>query len=86
MVFDKMEAICLDLKWLGFWISDPIWNPDHLQTNIFLTYQNPDPSKFQIPTVLKLEINDSAWLISIKQACANSCKYMHDAYLFPFCV
>ena len=25
--FDKMIAICLDLKWTGFWISDPfkIW-------------------------------------------------------------
>ena len=26
-VFVKMVAICLDFKWLGFQISDPIWNP-----------------------------------------------------------
>ena len=33
MVFDKMAAICLDFNWLGFQISDPIQNPDHLQPN-----------------------------------------------------
>ena len=27
MVFDKMAAISPDFKWLGFRISDPIWNP-----------------------------------------------------------
>ena len=37
MLFDKMATICLDFKWLGFWISDTIQNPDHLQTNLFLT-------------------------------------------------
>ena len=40
MVFDKMAAICLDFRWLGFQISDPIRNPDHFQTNLFLTIQN----------------------------------------------
>ena len=42
MVFDKMAAICLDFKWLGFRISDSIQNPDHLQPNLFSTIQNPD--------------------------------------------
>ena len=50
MVFDKMAAICLYFKWLGFRISDPIQNPDHVQTNLFLTVWNPDMSRFQIPT------------------------------------
>ena len=49
--FYKMAPICLDLKSLGVRISDPIWNPDHLQPNIFLAIQNPDYSGFQIPTV-----------------------------------
>ena len=31
--------------------SDPIQNPDHLQTNLFLTIPNPDKVGFQIPTV-----------------------------------
>ena len=35
MVFDKMVAISLDFKWLGFWISEPIRNPDHYQTTFF---------------------------------------------------
>ena len=42
MVFDKMAAICLDLKWMGFQISDPIQNPDHLPPNLFSTIQNSD--------------------------------------------
>ena len=42
MVFGKMAAIYPDFKWLGFQISDPILNLDHLQTNLFLTIQNPD--------------------------------------------
>ena len=42
IVFDKMAPICPDFKWLGFQISDPIKNPDHLQSNLFLTIQNPD--------------------------------------------
>ena len=37
-----MAAICLDLKWLGFLILDPIQNLDHLQHNLFLTILNPD--------------------------------------------
>ena len=52
MVFDKMAAICPDFKWLGFRISDPIQNLDHLQPNLFWTIQNPDYVGFQIPTVL----------------------------------
>ena len=36
---DKMAAICMNFKWLGFQISDSIWNPDHLQTNLLLTIQ-----------------------------------------------
>ena len=35
--FDKMAAICPELKWLGIRISDPIQNLDHLQPNLFLT-------------------------------------------------
>ena len=42
MVFDKMAAICPDFKCLGFQISDPIQNPDHLQANLFSTIWNPD--------------------------------------------
>ena len=42
MVFDKMAAICPDFKWLGFRISDPIPDLDHLQPNLFSTIQNSD--------------------------------------------
>ena len=35
--FEKMAAICMDFKWLGFWITGPIKNPDHLQPNLLLT-------------------------------------------------
>ena len=42
MLFDKMEANCPDFKWLGFQISDPIRNSDHLQPNLFWTIRNPD--------------------------------------------
>ena len=38
----KYGHFCLDFKWLGFWISDPIRNLDHLQPNLFTTIQNPD--------------------------------------------
>ena len=51
MFFDKLSAIFLDFKWLGLWISDPVWNLDRLQPNLFLTIQYPDTSGFQIPTV-----------------------------------
>ena len=57
-----MVAICLDFKWLGFLISDPIWNPDHLQLNLFLTIQNPNQSGFQIPTVINSFLN--GWMAS----------------------
>ena len=30
LVFHKMAAISLDLKWLGFWNSDPIQNLENL--------------------------------------------------------
>ena len=46
---DKMMAICPNFKWLGFRISDPIWNPEHLLPNLFSTIQNPDSLDFQIP-------------------------------------
>ena len=39
---NKMETICLNFKWLGFQISDPFRNPDHLQPNLLSTIQNPD--------------------------------------------
>ena len=41
MVLDKMAVICTNLKWLGFQIPDPIQDLDLLQTNLFLTIQNP---------------------------------------------
>ena len=37
-----MVAICPDFKLLGFPISDPVQNPDHLKHNLFLTIWNPD--------------------------------------------
>ena len=46
-----MAPISPDFKWLGLQISDPIWNQDHLQTNLFLTVQNPEKSRFQNPAV-----------------------------------
>ena len=42
MVCDKMAAICRDIKWLRFRISDPIRNSEHLQSNLFLNIWNPD--------------------------------------------
>ena len=48
--FDKMAAICTDFKLLGFRISDPIGNPDHLQIYLFLTITNPNMSRFPIPS------------------------------------
>ena len=42
MLFDKMAAIWLDFKWLGFQISDPIQNQGHLQPNLFSTIPNLD--------------------------------------------
>ena len=49
MVFGNMAAICQDLNWLGFRISDPIQILDHLQPNLFSTIWNSDKSGFQIP-------------------------------------
>ena len=53
-VCDKIVAIFQDLKWSGFRILDPIWNPDHLETNLFSKIQNPDESEFQIPTACEI--------------------------------
>ena len=39
---NKMAVICMDFKWLGFRISDPIRNPDHLHPNLYSTIWNPD--------------------------------------------
>ena len=47
MVFHKI----MDFKWFGIQISDSIWNPYNLQTNLFLTIQNPDKFVFQIPNI-----------------------------------
>ena len=47
-----MAGICPDFKWLGFQISDPTQNLDHLQSNVFLTIWHPDEFRFQIPTVI----------------------------------
>ena len=54
MVFDKIAAICSDFKWLGFRISKHIWNPDHLQPNLFLAIPNPDKLGFHLPSVRAL--------------------------------
>ena len=51
MVFDKNAAICPDFKWFGFHISDLIWNPDHLQTNLLLN----------IPKSVLVCISDPNW-------------------------
>ena len=40
VVFDKMATIWLVFTRLGFRISYPIWDPDHLQPNLFLTSPN----------------------------------------------
>ena len=50
-----------DLKWLGFQISDPIQNPDHLEPNLFWAIQNPDKVRFQIPTVYIPVVVEPAW-------------------------
>ena len=42
MVFDNTAVICPGFKWVGFQISDPIPNPDHLKVDLFLTITNPD--------------------------------------------
>ena len=55
MVFDKMAAIGPDFNRLGFLISDPIQNPDHLQPNFSLTIiWNLDKSEFHIPNVSEI--------------------------------
>ena len=61
----KAEHFCLDFKWLGFGISDPIQNPDHLQTNLLPMIKNKDKSGFQIPTAHKthmLGTAEEAWV------------------------
>ena len=42
IVFDKMVAISTNFKWLGFRISDPIQNSNHMQPNLFSAIQNPN--------------------------------------------
>ena len=49
-----MAAICPDFKWSGVLISDPIRNPDHLQTDLSLNNQNLDMPRFKNPTALLL--------------------------------
>ena len=44
-----MAAICPDFKWLGFWISDPIRNPDHLQPKLFWPFKIQTRSNFRSP-------------------------------------
>ena len=56
MIFDIMATMCPDFKWLGFWISDSIWNLDHLQPNLFLIIRNPGYSGFQIPTAFRCQL------------------------------
>ena len=48
MVLEKMVAICPE-KLLGFQISDPIQNPDHLQPNLFLNIQIQTSPDFRSP-------------------------------------
>ena len=50
---DKVAAICLGFKWPGFWILYPIWNPYHLQANLFARNLKSGQFWFQIPTVFK---------------------------------
>ena len=49
MVFDKMAAIYQDFKFLGFGVSNPIQNPDHLQHNLYLTIQIQTSPDFRSP-------------------------------------
>ena len=39
IVFDKMSGICLDFRWFGFRISDPIQNPDQSNPTSFRTFK-----------------------------------------------
>ena len=61
----KMLAICSDFNCLGFQISDPIQNPDHLQPNLFSTILNPDLSRFQIPTLSLFKTNVHNRMITV---------------------
>ena len=49
--WDKMAANCHDLKLFRFQISDPIWNSDHLQPNLFLNNLKTSPD-FRSPLYL----------------------------------
>ena len=53
--FDKMAAICLGFKWLGFQTSESIWNTDCMQIDLFLTIQDLGANIFRIPTVHLIE-------------------------------
>ena len=49
MVNTRWLSFWLVIKWLGFQISDHIWNPDHLQPNLF----RPFKIQTRIPTVFR---------------------------------
>ena len=49
----KMAANLVGFQIVGIPNSDIIRNPDHLLNKLFLTMQNPDKSRFQIPTEYK---------------------------------
>ena len=76
MVYDKMAAICPNFKWLALWIPDPIQNPDHFQTNHYLTIWSPN-LLFQIHTALK----------KLKICCLGSFCFAKHTYSHfqPFC-
>ena len=57
------DCRCFLTKWRPFvkisngQISDPIWNLDHLQNNLFSPFQNMDKARFQTPYWKSLELN-----------------------------
>ena len=53
--FYKTAAFCPYFLWSGFRISDPIRNPEHLETNLFLTIQKLEVSGFQLPTTVLIK-------------------------------
>ena len=55
MINTRCWSFKLVFKWSFFLITEPIQNPNHLQTN-FLTICNLDISEFQTPTVIKKQI------------------------------
>ena len=51
-----MVAICPDFKWLGFRISDPIWNPDHLNPTSFGPLKIQSRSDFRAGMLSKITV------------------------------